>query len=171
MTAAVGYLAASMESRECFEEGWDAGRNPDLWLYRRRTAAILRRFFQMSVEVGRLPSILGKEFFRSKVTSYNLSSFEDAVIFVHDVEKSLGKLDEMSQRLLARVVLQGFSHEETARLLGSSRSTLERKLPEAIDRLSEIFLSAGILEAVEGPREEEEQCCQEGEDDENFVIL
>ena len=171
MTAAVGFLAASIESPEWFEEAWDSGRNPDLWLYRRRTAAILRRFFQMSVEVGRLPSILGKEFFRTKVTSYNMSSFEDAVIFVHDVEKCLAKLDEMSQRLLARVVLQGFSHEETARLLGSSRSTLERKLPEAIDRLSEIFLAAGILEAVEGPREEDEKPCQEGEEEENFVIV
>jgi DNA-directed RNA polymerase specialized sigma24 family protein len=170
VTAAVGFLAASIESPEWFEE-WDAGRNPDLWLYRRRTAAILRRYFQMSVEVGRLPSILGKEFFRSKVTSYNMSSFEDAVIFVHDVEKCLGKLDAIAQRLLAHVILQGFSHEETARLLGSSRSSLERKLPEAIDRLSEIFLAAGILEAVEGPRKADEKTCQEGEEEENFVTM
>ena len=171
MTAAVGFLAASIESPEWFEEEWDSGRNPDLWLYRGRTAALLRRFFQMSVEVGRLPSILGKEFFRSKVTSYNMSSFEDAVIFVHDVEKSLAKLDEMSQRLLARVVLQGFSQEEAGRLLGYCRKTVERKVPEALDRLSEIFLAAGILEAVEGPRAEDEKPCQEGEEDENLITM
>lgn len=171
MTATVGFLAASIESPEWFEEAWDSGRNPDLWLYRRRTAAILRRFFQMSVEVGRLPSILGKEFFRSKVTSYNMSSFEDAVIFVHDVEKCLVKLDEMSQRLLARVILQGYSQDEAGRLFGYCRKTVERKVPEALDRLSEIFLAAGILEELEGPREEDEKSCQEGEEDENFVTM
>ena len=83
MTAALGFLAASIESPEWFEESWDSGRDPDLWLYRQRTAALLRRFFRMSVEMGKLPSILGQEFFRSKVTSYKASSFEDVVIFVH----------------------------------------------------------------------------------------
>jgi DNA-directed RNA polymerase specialized sigma24 family protein len=170
VTAAVGFLAASIESPEWFEE-WDSSRNPDLWLYRRRTAAILRRYFQMSVEVGRLPSILGKEFFRSKVTSYNMSSFEDAVIFVHDVEKCLGKLDGMAQGLLARVILQGFSQDEAARLFGYCRRTVERKVPEALDQLSEILLAAGILEALEGPREEEDNACQEGEEEENLVTM
>jgi hypothetical protein len=77
VTASVGFLAASIESREWINESWDSGRNPDLWLYRERTLAMLRRFFRMSVEVGKLPSILGQEFFRSKVTSYNMSSFEE----------------------------------------------------------------------------------------------
>jgi hypothetical protein len=59
----------------------------------------------MSVEVGRLPSILGSEFFRTQVTSYSVSSFEDAVIFVHDVERCIEKLDQMSHALIARVIL------------------------------------------------------------------
>ena len=40
--------------------------NPDLWLYRPRTVAILKRYMRMSVEVGRLPSLLGREIFRSQ---------------------------------------------------------------------------------------------------------
>ena len=88
MSATVGFPAASIESPEWLDDSWDSGRNPDLCLYRQRTVAILRRFFRMSVEVGKLPSILGQEFFRSKVTSYSVSSFEDVVIFVHDVERS-----------------------------------------------------------------------------------
>jgi hypothetical protein len=40
-----------------------------------------------------LPSILGLQFFRSPVTSYRAASFEDIVIFVHDVERSLEQLD------------------------------------------------------------------------------
>ena len=110
-----------------------------MWLYRQRTAALLRRFFRMSVEMGRLPSILGQEFFRSKVTSYKASSFEDVVIFVHDVERSLGRLDRLSQALIGRVVLQGFSHEGAGRLLGLCRKTVERRLPDALDKLSEVF--------------------------------
>lgn len=62
------------------------GQNPELCLYRARTMAMLKAYFRFSIEVGRLPSILGREFFRAKVTSYRMASFEDAVIFVHDVE-------------------------------------------------------------------------------------
>ena len=166
MTAALGFLAASAES---FGDSWDSGRNPELCFYRKRTEGILRRYFRMSVEVGRLPSILGQEFFRSKVTSYSVSSFEDVVIFVHDVERSLAKLDRLGQDLIARVVLQGFSYEESARLLGYSRRTVERKVPDALDQLSEIFLAVGILKPLAGAAVEE--ACQEAEEDENLAIM
>jgi hypothetical protein len=77
----------------------------------------------------------------------------------------------LSQTLIARVILQGFSHEEAARVLNCPRRTLSRKLPDALDRLSEIFLAAGILEPVEGPRPSDEESCQEGEEDEKLVIV
>ena len=93
------------------------------------------------------------------------------MIFVHDVEHSLAKLDELSRTLIARVILQGFSYEETARLLGCCRRTVDRKLPDALDRLSEIFLEVGILKPVSSPAEVSEEACQEGEEDENFVIV
>lgn len=38
------------------------GRDPDLWLYRERTLGMLRRYQRLSVEVGRLPSLLGGSF-------------------------------------------------------------------------------------------------------------
>src|SRR6202140_5801004 len=44
--------------------------NPDLWLYRDRTVGMLRRYLRLSIEVGRLPSLLGREFFRTRGTSY-----------------------------------------------------------------------------------------------------
>ncbi len=53
----------------------DLNFDPDAWLYRERTIALLRRFLRISLEVGRLPSLLGRELFRSKVTSYRMSSF------------------------------------------------------------------------------------------------
>src|SRR5208282_3106417 len=64
----------------------------ELWTYRRRTVALLRRYARASVEVGRLPSLLGREFFRSRVTSYTMRNFEDVVIFVADMERAIGKL-------------------------------------------------------------------------------
>jgi hypothetical protein len=39
----------------------DVGRDPDLWLYRERTIALLKRYLRISIEVGRLPSLLGRD--------------------------------------------------------------------------------------------------------------
>src|SRR6266536_2832548 len=82
-----------------FEAAGPVFRNAEMWLYRERTIALLRRYLRISIEVGRLPSLLGRELFRSKVTSYRMSSFEDAVIFVHDVERALSQLDGFAKQV------------------------------------------------------------------------
>ncbi len=69
----------------------------ELWPYRRRTVALLRRYARASVEVGRLPSLLGREFFRSRVTSYTMRNFEDVVIFVADMEQAIEKLNALEK--------------------------------------------------------------------------
>ena len=120
-------------------------RNPDIWLYRDRTVALLRRYLRYSLETGRLPSILGCEFFRTTVTSYSVVTFEDRVVFAHDVEAALQRLDDFSRQVIARVVLQEHSHEAAAKLLHCSRKTIQRKLPAGLDQLSEIFLTIGLL--------------------------
>ena len=75
------------------------------------------------------------------------------------------------ETLIARVILQGYSHEEAGKVMGCSRRMLERNLPEALDRSSEIFLAAEILEPVEGPRASDEEACQEGGEEGNLVIV
>jgi predicted DNA-binding protein (UPF0251 family) len=157
MTTMIASLRGAEELPECAagqdvteEQGWerfDASANPDLIFYRDRTLALLRRYERLSVETGRLPSLLGREFFRAKVTSYRAATFEDVVIFVHDVERSLEKLDWFEQQLIARIVLQDYSQEEAAGILGCTDRTIRRILPEALDRLSQIFLDGGILRA------------------------
>ncbi len=139
-----------------------SGSNPDLWLYRDRTVALLRRYMRLSIEVGRMPSLLGREFFRSRVTSYGASTFEDSVIFVHDVERSLEELSEFEKKLIAKIVLQQFSKEEAGRLLGCGYRTVERLLPEALDRVSEIFLKRGILTGLGGTKRDARKTCQGG---------
>ncbi len=119
--------------------------DPGLWIYRQRTAGLLHRYLRLSLEVGRLPSVLGREFFGARFTGLRKVSFEDAVIFVHDMEHCLEQVDRFSQQVLVWVVLQGYSQEETSRLLGCARRTVSRHVPEALDRLSEILLREGMV--------------------------
>jgi predicted DNA-binding protein (UPF0251 family) len=124
-------------------------RNPDLWMYRGRTLALLRRYMRFSLETGRLPSFIGRECFRAKVSCYTATTFEDRVIFVRDVEKSLERLEYWDQQLIARIVLQEYEQEQAARIMHCSRSTVQRRLLQVLDLLSEDFLRVGVL--TEGP--------------------
>jgi hypothetical protein len=117
----------------------DWRNNPDLWFYRDRTIALLRRYLRLSVDIGRLPSLLGREFFRSRVSSYRVTTFEDVVIFVHDVETSIQHLDDFSQQLIARIILQEYTEWEAAQSLHCSVRTIQRLLPDALDQLSAVF--------------------------------
>lgn len=145
--------AASEPDGSALPEPNPRPQHPDISIHRPHTIALLRRYFRLSVEVGRLPSLVGREFFRARVSSYKMQSFEDAVIFVHDVEQCLEQLDPLSKALLARVVLQEYTEEETARLLHCTRRHVVRLYPEALDRLTEIFLRVRLLKSL--PQEPE----------------
>lgn len=123
----------------------------DWWPYRVRTRALLKRYARASVEVGRIPSLLGREFFRSRVTSYSMGSFEDIVIFVADMEHMLDKLDKMTHKLIAMYIFEDYTISEISRLLHWSERTVERLLHEAIDALSRILLNTGMLEQLPKP--------------------
>jgi hypothetical protein len=122
-------------------------RNPDLWMYRKRTVGLLRRYLRFSLETGRLPSFIGNEFFRAQVSHYTATTFEDRVILVRDVEKSLDRLEYWDQQLVVRIILQEHSQEKTARILQCGLRTIERRLPMVLDLLSEDFLRVGLLVA------------------------
>jgi len=129
-------------------------------IYRGRTVAMLRRYMRYSIETGRMPSLLGREFFRSKVTSYTVVTFEDRVIFVHDMERCLGRLDEFSRELIARHILQEHDQAETAKLLHCGERTVRTYVPMVLDLLSDILLEVGLLETFESNRE---YSCQGGQ--------
>jgi hypothetical protein len=114
-------------------------------IYRARVVTMLRRYLQYSIETGRLPSLLGREFFRAKVTSYTVVTFEDRVIFVHDMEKCLEKLDEFSRQLIARHILQEHDQEATGRLLGCTERTVRTYVPIVLDLFTEILFDVGLL--------------------------
>jgi hypothetical protein len=118
-------------------------------IYRARTVGMLRRYMKYSIETGRLPSLLGREFFRTTVTAYSVVTFEDRVIFVHDMEKCLQRLDEFSRELIARHVLQEHDRWATARLLHCSEKTVRRLAPAALDQLCAIMLQVGLMERLD----------------------
>jgi hypothetical protein len=113
--------------------------------YRDRTLSMLRRYNRAAVETGRLPSLLGREFFRARVTSYTMHTLEDAVIFVFDIERCLAELTCTERTLIGRIVLQEFTQAETARLMGCHLRSIERLFPDAIDHLTEIMLERRLL--------------------------
>jgi DNA-directed RNA polymerase specialized sigma24 family protein len=132
-------------------EQWREEPAPEMSLYRLTTLAMLRRYFRASLEMGRLPSMVGREFFRARVTSYKMHSLEDVVIFVHDMERCLQKLGSFRQALIAKIVFQDYDQEEAARLLGCTRRTVVREFPAALDRCSEILIEVGLLRETSEP--------------------
>jgi hypothetical protein len=130
----------------------------ELAFYRKYTEGILRRYLRLSMQAGRVPSLLGRELFQGNVTSYRMHNFEDAVIFCFDVEKRLGRLQVMDQQLIKRIALQQYTQGEAAGMLGLSLRNCIRQYGHALDRLTEMFLEAQMLEPLkscQGGRGEE----------------
>jgi hypothetical protein len=148
----------TFESRRADQEDRDRERRT----YRGRTVAMLRRYLRYSIEAGRLPSMLGSEFFRAKVTAYTVVTFEDRVIFVHDMETCLERLDDFSRQLIARHILQEHDQAATGRLLGCTERTVRTHIPVVLDLFSEILLEVGLMERLDSIRT---NTCQEGEND------
>lgn len=117
-----------------------------LAFYRKHTLALLHRYLVVSMVIGRAPCILGKVVFRGRITSYRMQSFEDQIIFVFDVEKCLKRLDRVSQEVVAHVVLENYTPQETAALMTESRRSVGRIYTEALDRLTRFFLETKLLE-------------------------
>jgi len=135
--------------------------------YRKYTEALLQRYMQMSLEVGRVPSLLGREMFRAKVSCYRMESFEDSVIFCHDVERCIHRLTAMEQSMIERIALKQYTVLEASETLGICRQTIIRQYTRALDRLTAIFLDTGILNPTRSLSIENSKCCQAPQSVEN----
>ena len=116
-----------------------------LAFYRKHTESMLRRYLYASMQVGRAPSILSDPVARGWVSSRPVRTFEDAVIFVLDIERCLDQLGSLDREMLSRIVLQEYTQVETAGILGMSVRTICYKFPMALDRLTEKLLETGLL--------------------------
>jgi hypothetical protein len=106
---------------------------------------------------------MGREMFRGNVTHYRVNSFEDVVIFCHDVEKRLGQLRPLDQQLVKRVGLQQYTLVEVAGMLGLTVRIVLRRYVHVLDGLTEMFLEDRLLEP--------QNCCQEGKRGDFAVTL
>ncbi len=113
--------------------------------YRKHTESLLRRYLYASMQVGRAPSILSDPVARGWASSRPIRSFEDAVIFVLDIERCLDQLGSLDRQMLSRIVLQEYTQAETAVMLGMSVRAICYKYPAAVDRLTGLLLEAGLL--------------------------
>jgi DNA-directed RNA polymerase specialized sigma24 family protein len=68
------------------------------------------------------------------------------------VDRCLERLDPMEQRLVRRIALEQYTVGETAVELRVDPRTIIRQYAGALDRLTEIFLRAKMLEP--------QKCCQ-----------
>lgn len=123
----------------------DAPPLQTLAFYRTHTHTLLRRYLYSSMLVGRAPSMLTEPLIRGWASTRPVETFEDCVIFVLDMEKSLARLSALDRLLITRIAIQEYTYAETALLLNRSERIISTRFAEATDRLTEILLEAGTL--------------------------
>jgi hypothetical protein len=123
----------------------------ELAFYRKYTEGMLRRYMYRSMEIGKVPSLLGDFSFRGKLSNQKGYTFEDSVIFVYDVERCLTRLNPVERELIGRIALQEYTLAETAALTGMTIRTVVRRYADALDRLTRVFLRLELLQ-VPGAR-------------------
>jgi DNA-directed RNA polymerase specialized sigma24 family protein len=136
--------SAAKVAAEWGEEAAEAPA-PNLAFYRKHTESVLRRYLYASMQVGRTPAMLGDPVSRGWASSRKVRTFEDALIFVLDVERCLEKLDAMQRLVLSRVILQEYTQAEVAAMMQMAPRTVGYKLCHALDRLTEKLLESKLL--------------------------
>ncbi len=139
---------ASVPARERSAPVFRTVLSPQAAFYRSYTEAMLRRYGVLALESGRVPSMLGREMFRGKVTSYRVHGFDDVVIFVHDVGQCIRLLTPAQQQLIHRIGVQEYTFGEAASMLLLSLRSIQRRYFDAVDELTLIFLKRRLLERV-----------------------
>ena len=140
---------AATAGRETTEDREKTEPDASLAFYRKHTESMLRRYLYASMQVGRSPSILGDPVARGWVSSRPVKTFEDAVIFVLDIESCLNRLDSLERQMLSRIVIQGTHRQRHTDLLSMSLRTISYKFPQALDHLTERLLESAGSTALE----------------------
>jgi len=139
------FLEACRPKPAVAEPAEEPDPRPEMICFRAQTLAIVRHYFELSSQLGRLPSLMGREFFRARVTHRGVPSFEDQIVFTRDVELCISRLTADHQEIVMLAGLYNFTHEEVAEMLHISKTSVHVWFAEALDALSEIFLAARIL--------------------------
>lgn len=114
--------------------------------YRGHTERMLRRYAYAAIQVGRSPSVLNNVVLRGRASSMRLRNFEDAVIFVLDMENCLKRLTALDQSILTKIAIQEYTQAEAAQILNMCTRTAAKKYGEALDHLTELLMKAELLD-------------------------
>lgn len=75
-----------------------------------------------------------------------MKNFEDVAIFVIDVERCLKTLDPHLLQIVVKIAIQDYLMHDVAKQLGLDVRTVTRSYRVALDRLTDVLLSHGLLE-------------------------
>ena len=117
-----------------------------LAFYRKYTEALLRRYVQMTMEAGRVPSMMGRPVLGGRASNYRIHGFDDAVNFRLDVERCLVRLEPAERDVIRRIAMQEYTQAEAAPLLGICLRTCVQRYARSLDRLTAILLETRLLE-------------------------
>lgn len=120
----------------------------DVYFLRPFTRKLLLRYFYLAAQLGRIGSSQLDPVGRGWASSRPVRSFEDALIFVVDMERCFQSLDSLDRDVLRRIVQQDYTQAEAAPLMGMSVRAISFKFPMAMDRLTVKLLAAGLLVAA-----------------------
>ena len=117
----------------------------ELYFLRAHTHGLLRRYLYSSFQPCRVGSVLRDPVGRGWVSSRPICTFEDAMLFVFDMEKCIKSLPSLDRDILTRTVLQEYTQTEAAVLLGMSARAMSYKFSAAMDRLTRKLIEAELL--------------------------
>ena len=127
-----------------------ADRDEDLSeysIFRKHTLKLLQHYLRLSLDYGRIPSVLGGESMRARVSHTKMHTIEDDTIFIHDMSRCLEKeLNEDELRLMALVVFMDFTFEEASEKRGYSIRQTYRMFYDLMDPLTRAFFVRGFLD-------------------------
>jgi hypothetical protein len=108
---------------------------------------LLQHYLRLSLDYGRIPSVLGGLVTRARVSHTKMHSMEDDTIFIHDISRCLEQeLKEEELRLMALIVFMDHTFDEAAAMQGYSLRQTYRMFYDLMDRLTRAFFDREFLD-------------------------
>jgi hypothetical protein len=115
-------------------------------MFRAHSLKLLRHYLRLSLDYGRIPSVLGGESMRARVSHTRMHTMEDETIFIHDMNRCLEKvLSEEELRMVALIVFMDYTFEEAAMKMHYSIRQTYRMFYDLMDRLTSAFFEREFL--------------------------
>lgn len=115
-------------------------------MFRAHSLKLLRHYLRLSLDYGRIPSVLGGESMRARVSHTRMHTIEDETIFIHDMNRCLEKVLDLEElRLVALIVFMDYTFEEAAAMRQYSIRQTYRMFYDLMDRLTKAFFDREFL--------------------------